>query len=352
MPITVENMTTLISQWIETYVYGSNALAILGFVCIIAVAVFCLVFVWRRARRIMDQFYGYYSSRKAGKLQISGYKILLGQIGPRARWRKRLKSVLVSELGEFLFSSTFLVLDTPRLINGNTDIAKTRLQRANADIIVWADAVEGDKTTLALKCIRRVGGGARLNTSLSVVNIPATGDFWRQENAWCLISYIVANGVQPILSTPSAFRREKVLGLVKKLQAIIDSGVLDLVDPSLKAKIEDEFSAGALHVSDQTDETDFLSLVIKLRRQNLKESDVHDIDRTIKIKMQLGNALIRKSERKYDNKDISDAVVYLSEAIESMKRNPRIIEAQNASDQLNRARGLVESRQRFALSFG
>ena len=348
----IQNLARDASAWLEAHVYASSELAVVGLVCVVFFGLFVLVSVLRRLGRLTEKFSGFYTSSRARKVDVAGYKILLGRLGNKRRWRKRLKHVLVGELGEFLFSSNFVLLDTPHLPHNDEETARQRLARSNADIVVWGELTDDKPKNFVLKCLRRTGGGAELKTSLITSVVPASGAFWRQEAGWSLISYLVANGVQPILATPSAFRRDKVQGLVQKLQDIISSDILEGVEPSLKAKIEDEFCAGALHISDQDAHDDFADSVIALRRKNLSESDALSSDRIIQIKMELGRALLRKSDKKYDNGDVAEAMGHLGDAINFMRRHPRIKLAQEANEQLARAKGLLENRRRFSLNFG
>lgn len=345
-----------VQNWLEANVMNSSDWALLGFVAAIIsilvigfflIGLFLEVISWmRQALR----------TRSIKNDDIPGYSILVSS--PRGRsgkfFGKRIFGALREHLPVFTFGVQFRLDPVSRITGGLSPNAiaraRTRLEQTDADLILWGHRTGKGAADLVLFGLSRAGGLRADEARL--FNIECSGDKKDWTNVYdSSVAYSVAKALQPGLTSPEAFRTEKLKTVVDALEDILSANIN--LTPTRQAEFEADFCATSVHIGESEADSQTLGRVIDLRRAHLERPDGEfSPARKTQARLDLGRALLAQAEQSYDSSVLEEAVSHLSKVVEALRADPQILRAQTASDAMYKAQSLVENRKRFSLNFG
>ncbi|MEO0464995.1 MAG: hypothetical protein AAF216_00515 [Pseudomonadota bacterium] len=353
------DLVNQIAAWMETNVMVSTALATIGAAALLIAALVAFFF----GVKGIASFFGSGGAstrtiRRAG--QEPGYRVLLGEFdgGQSSASRDIIEQSLEDHLAEFSFGAQFRTFRVKgvrgRPEGAALDGARRRLKKTGADMIVWG-ARQGDGEE-ALRIYGVSRGGSRLPSQAHVFTLRIPGKLRiYSEPMRRVVAYLLAKRLQPALGRPEAFRAEKIAELGATLDTLLD--VFEAEDgPALPAgaqrEVETDFSGITLHLTESGPRPEWIDKLIERRRATLEElKDVPDAEAQIDARLDLGQALLKRSETAFDPVGVREASVHLNAAIDALRQHDTIRKAQRASDGLQRAKSLVETRRRFAVNF-
>ncbi len=336
-------------NWLMTHLPGAEWLILLGAAAVVlllaALLVRCLLLLASGVGTLVD-------AGRARKARRS--RILVAPPPGDRRQGGWVVSTLQTYLPVFSFGAPFSLVRMAPLRGGADPSAigraRRRMETADADMFIWAARGGRGGRDLELLGLSR-GGGLKPSEArfFSFRLPPAAGP--RSEATGRATAFLLAKHLQPALSDPRAFRAEKIRGLAGELALVID-GAPDL-PASLRDEVEADFCAAGVRVAGELGDLALLDQVIDLRRRYLEAaSQAGDPGRVILAKLDLGRALIIRSEKHFEQAVVKEAIAHLAQAVEGLRADPVILSAQAASDALFKAQSMIESRKRFSLNFG
>lgn len=293
-------------------------------------------------------------ARAARLANTPGFRILVAPPpggGKQGHW---IRSVLQAHLGIFSFGAPFTLILMRPLRGGQDSRAISRARRrmaiADADLFVWTKRGGRSGRDLEVYGLTRAGGLKPADARFFTLTFPWPSAS-REEAIDLAASYLIAKQLQPTLGDPRSFRAQKIRDLAHELGRIIESG--GGLPARMREEIEADFCSAGVRVAEEIGELGLLDRVIRLRRLYLDEaSQAADPGRIIMARLDLGRALIIRSEKQFDQSVVKEAISHLAQAVEGLRADPVILRAQAASDALFKAQSMIESRKRFSLNFG
>lgn len=347
-----------IAAWLDANVLLSTVLAALGAATLIGILTALSVLILRLAARMMSK--SNVSNRSVRRAaQEPGYRILVGEFdGSKSGITARLvTNALETHLSRFLFGaavSTFRVKsETGRPEGEVLRLARRKLDKSGADLLLWGVRFGEEADGLRLCGVSR--GGAVSADQAVPFTIELPGRLKRfDETVETIAAYLVAKRLQPALGRPDAFRQEKIEGIGEILDGLlekVETGA-PVLSRETKLELETDFSAIALFLGEAGMRPEWLDKLVTRRRATLEDlKTAPDKEAQIAARLDLGRALIRRAEQSFDPVAVREASVHLNAAIESLRQHGVIRKAQSASDALQKAQSLVETRRRFAVNF-
>ena len=284
-----------------------------------------------------------------------GYRIL---VAPPAGGRRSAYKFLAKAAGEhmssFSFDAPLQVFKTSKISGGrdarSERIARKRLKRSGADLIIWGEQVGRGGEGLDVFTLSRAGGLTPDEAVLQHFALPSSSKD-RAGDVGRVAAYLLAKRLQPSLGRPADFRAERLEPVAVQLGGLLEAG-RDL-SPRVRNELERDFSAAALHVGEASNDNNWLDQVITLRRATLDRlGSAPQAGIWAEAKLDLGRALIAKAARRFDPRVIAEGSGHLREAIEILKADPSIKRAEDAMRTLDSARALAANRERFSINFG
>ncbi len=353
------------SGWLENNVFSSAPLAAVGFAALIGVLTTVLVWIVRflahgvRASGAASNA----SVRRAGSLP--GYRVLVGDIdGPGGHEAGRaISQALETHLSEFCFGATFQLFRvmTPegRPEGKMLKRARKRLEKTGADIIIWGERSGPDAEGLRIYGVSR--SGSQLASEASPFTLHLPGTFASTDSLLSrAAAYLLAKRIQPALGRPEAFRTERMAELGAILDELLaqDDEIrgphapVGLMAPAMRREFEQDFGAITMYLDGAPQQPEWLENVITRRRNTLEHlKGEPDGDALIEARLDLGQALLKRAETHFDPVAVREATVHLNSVVDSLRGSDVIRKVQRASDGLQRAQGMVETRRRFAVNF-
>lgn len=349
-----------LAEWLEANVLVSTVLSVLGAVTLVALAGLLAVVAARVLFRLLGRS-GISSDRRIRKAgQEPGYRIVFGDVHGAGGYtiREQIETALVDHLGPFCFGAQFRLFRITGLKGrpeaGLLGVARKRLERTGADMIVWGARLNDQEDGLVLHGVSRGGTVIPGEATGFTLRLPGRTRAWSGEQMARAIAYLLAKRMQPALGRPEVFRAERVEGLGEHLDAILaaqEEGRLNLPEAP-RREVERDFTSIALYLSQDTPRAAWLEKVITRRRNTLEAlKELPDADARTEARLDLGEALLRQAEGRFDPVAVREATVHLNAVIETLRDHEVIRTVQRASDGLQRAKAMVETRRRFAVNF-
>lgn len=348
-----------LAGWLEAHVLVSTVLAAIGAITLAAIAISLLVMTGRALARMIG-FSSVASNgtiRRAG--QMPGYRILIGEVhGPRGKaLAERVQTALETYMPDYSFGALFKLFRAKgfrgRAEAGMLAQARRKLKRTGADMLVWGEQVSEDGDGLILHGVSRAGGLSAGEATGFSLRLPGRARAY-DEVLQRVLAVLLAKRLQPALSRPEAFRDEKVEGLGIQLDEMLaahECEELDLPEP-VRHELETDFTAIVLHLSQTEPRNDWLDKVITRRRAALEAlKDNPDASAQVDARLDLGQALLLRVQSNFDPVAVREATVHLNAVIAALRDHTVIRRVQRASDGLQKAQAMVETRRRFAVNF-
>ncbi len=348
------------SDWIQglrdglsSHVYPSQDLALFGFAMLSAIALGAVllgVAILVGGLRWVRDFLRLKAARRDNSV---GYRVLIAGVTGSAgasRWLARLAD---EHLSDFSFGAPLHLVKTGRIRGGLApkSIAKARkmMVASDADMMIWANRVNGRDMGLEVYGLSR-GGGLRPDEMRPFTLFLPGKKKDRRGRVDEVTAYLLAKKLQPALEHPQSFRPERMKVLAERLSTILEESP-DL-PIGLKEHLEGDFCASSVHVAEQDGDIEGLEKVISLRRSHVEAANsASNPARVNQARMDLGRALLARAEKQFDQKVVQEAIRELSQVVEALRANPNIQQAQSASDAMFKAQTMLENRKRFALNF-
>jgi len=343
------------ASFLETHVFGSPPLAAIGFAALIGVAIMSGVGTVRLGMRIARSPGNTANGTIRKAAAEPGYIILFGEISGAGQRQVRtaIAAALERHLSSFCFGAIFRLFPITRLQGrpeGATLLrARHRLEKSHADMIVWGERIGEEPDRIRLYGVSRGGNLTPSEASPFAVRLPAFPPEPDEAEAE-IVAYLLAKRLQPALSRPESFRPDRVEELARRLDTLLASDAE--LTQEIEREVEADFCAIVLHLSDSEPRPDLLEKVVMRRRARLDALKTAP-DETVMIdaRLDLGQALIRVSESRFDPVAVREATVHLNAVVDTLKAHEVIRKAQRATDYLKRAQNMVETRRRFAVNF-
>ena len=349
------SILSAVASFLEQSVYDSAPLAAVGAAAIVGLIGGAVMLGIRLALRLVSRAGRTSSGTVKRASTLPGYRILIGDFEGRSagRLRRVVHASLDEHLELFNFGALFRVFHVQTL-KGRPDgavlrAARKRLVRTGADMMIWGNKRHDGPDGLLIHGVSRGGGLTAEQAEPFTLKLPGQSDLYGVAERK-VTAYMLAKVLQPALARPESFRPERIREVADILDGLLS---VDLgVDVGLRRRLEKDFSAITLHLAETQPNWELMQKVIARRRATLNElKQDPNSDDLIDARLDLGQALLRMSEVRFDPVAVREATVALSAVVESLRSHPVIREAQRASDGLAKAQSLVETRRRFAVNF-
>lgn len=349
------NLLSQLTGFMDLFVHDSAPLAVIGAATLLGLVCGVLLVFIRLVLRAAVQAGRASNGAVKRASTLPGYRILVGDIEGRGSrpLRKTIERSLEDHLNLFNFGALFQTFHVASL-RGQPDgevlrAARKRLQKTGADMFIWGTRRHAGSDGLLIYGVTRGGGLSAEQAEPFTIAFPGRADAYGDDERMAA-AYALAKALLPALGRPESFRPERIREVADVLDGLLDREMA--IDPSLRRALEKDFSAITLHLADTQPNWTLMERVIVRRRSTLNElkQDPNSQD-LMHARLDLGQALLRMSEVRFDPVAIREATVALSAVVESLRSNPVIREAQRASDGLAKAQSLVETRRRFAVNF-
>jgi hypothetical protein len=346
----------LLSDWVQTNVFASREMAAFGFAIGFGLAIWLLLSLLKLIGAVVVRIQNRIVASALKKDDQPGYRVLIANPSGRKRraFGRRLLTAIENHLPTFSFGAPFRLARTAALPRGLSPKtlrkARSQMHRADADMIIWGERTGKGLADFVIYGLSR-GGGLRPDEA-RLFNVECSGNLedWTRAKETAVV-YQLAKKLQPDLSNPAGFRPEKMKTLSSALADILETDAS--LTPGARMLIESDFCASAVHIAEESADTELLERVISLRRNHISDPLVQDDPRRLlQARIDLGRALLAQAEKNYDAAILEEAIGHLSHAVEALRHDPAIIRAQAASDAMFKAQTMIENQQRFSLNFG
>lgn len=344
-----------IAGFMDRFVYDSAPLAAIGAAAIIGVIGTILLVGLRLALRIAARSGRASNGAVKRAASLPGYRILVGDVDGRggAALRKVLQNSLETHLDLFNFGALYRLFHVISLKGAPEGAvlraARKRLEKTGADMFIWGTRRHDGEDGLLVHGVSRGGGLSAEQAEPFTIALPGRAEAYGEAERKAL-TYALAKALQPALARPESFRPERIREVADILDALLDSGLA--LDRTLRRSLERDFSAITLHLAESQPNWTLMEKLIVRRRATLNELKQEPNSRDLlQARLDLGQALLKMSEVRFDPVAVREATVALSAVVEVLRSHPVIREAQRASDGLAKAQSLVETRRRFAVNF-
>jgi hypothetical protein len=314
--------------FLETHIFGSAPLAAIGFATVIGLAAMALFGAGRLGLRLAHSP-GNTANGKVRKAAAEpGYIILFGEISGTGQRQVRAAIVdaLERHLSSFCFGAIFRLFPVTKL-EGRPEgatlrRARHRLEKSQADMIVWGEQIVEEPDRIRLYGVSRGGSLSPYEASAFAVRLPAFPPEPDEAEAE-VVAYLLAKKLQPALARPESFRPERVEELARRLDTLLASDAE--LTQEIEYEIESDFSTIVLHLSDAELRPDLLEEVVVRRRARLEMlKTAPDEAAMIDARLDLGQALIRLSESRFDPVAVREATVHLNAVVDTLKAHEEI----------------------------
>lgn len=288
--------------------------------------------------------------------QTPGNKILIAQVKGSAGGVAcdKLMTAMEQHLPDFNFGSPFYMGAAPISIEA-TDFALSRadfetldaaFKASGADLIVWGETRPAPKATRL--CFA---------TPATLNNLQAGGFFtmdldgnprnW-DEDEFLAIAYVAGKRLRPSLARPGDFRAERLQPILVSMSKLLESD--GVVSGQAKTELEDDYAAGALHVGETLESDEWLQKSVDFRTRALGTLNPgQEPIRWSQAKIDLGRAMCRMCERKFDPAKLQEAMTHIREGIDNTKSDQRMLLAETGFAALQRAEQMLADRRRFSI---
>lgn len=343
-------------NWFDVYILQAPEMAAFGFAMAVGLLIALFVLLMRASLRLFSRLRSAGQARAVRRDKMPGYRIMLANASGRksGKARRFLSEALEDHFATFSFGAPYRLIKSPLIQGGGSPqsvkVARRRLAASDADMIVWADRLSAGEEGLHIYGLSR-GGGLRADEA-DVFAFPLSGKpaDWT-EAIKSAAAFKLARELQPALKHPESFRGEKMKALASALESVIAPDVP--LSAAMRAELEADFCACAVHVAEDAGETVWLDRVIDLRRTALSDpSYANNMQGAIQARIDLGRALLIKAEKEYDQGILQEAINHLGAVVTALQSDPMISRARNASEAMYKAQAMIENRKRFSLNFG
>ena len=358
--MTNASLFSQLAAWLESHVLVSTVLIVIGGFTVLGLGVSVVVIAARALAPILglSSVASNGAIRRAG--QMPGYRILVGEIqGMRGRQlADRIESALQAHMSDFSFGALFKLFRVAGIRgrpDGRTlDVARSKLKRTGADLVIWGEQTSEAADGLLVHGVSRAGAqGSGSEVSTFSLRLPGRLREY-DDGLQRVIALVLAKRLQPALSRPEAFRVEKVEVLGTHLDGMLAAHEREeiVLPDAIRYELEHDFTVITLHLSETSPRNEWLDRVIERRRaaiDGLKESP--DPMVLVDARLDLGQALLLRTQASFDPVAVREATVHLNAVIAALRDHDIIRKVQRASDGLQKAQSMVETRRRFAVNF-
>ncbi len=343
-------------NWMEAHILDAPEMAAFGFAMAVGLLIMLAVLLIRAFMEFFARLKSAGLARSVRRDKMPGYRIMLANAAGRKSGRatRFLSEALEDHFATFSFGAPYRLIKSTTITGGRSPqavrLARRRLAASDADMIVWADRTSSGEEGLQVYGLSR-GGGLRADEAgvfaFSLTGKPAD---WT-DAIKSAAAFKLARELQPALKHPESFRGEKMKDLASALESMIAPDAP--LSAALRAELEADFCACAVHVAEDADEPVWLDRVIDLRRTALSDpSYANNRQGAIQARIDLGRALLIKAEKKYDQAILQEAINHLGAVVTALQSDPAISRARSASEAMYKAQAMIENRKRFSLNFG
>ena len=343
-------------NWVEAHILHAPEMAAFGFAMAIGLLMTASVLIIRALLGLWARLSSAGQARNVRRDKMPGYRIMLANVSGRGSGKatRFLGEALEDHFATFSFGAPYRLIKSPNIPGGRSPqsvkLARRRLAASDADMIVWADRTSSGEEGLHIYGLSR-GGGLRADEA-EVFAFSLTGKPAEWTDAIkSAAAFKLARELQPALKNPESFRGEKMKELASALESVIAPDVP--LSTAMRAELEADFCACAVHVAEDAGEPVWLDRVIDLRRTALSDpSYANNTQGSIQARIDLGRALLIKAEKQYDQAILQEAINHLGAVVTALQSDPMIARARNASEAMYKAQAMIENRKRFSLNFG
>ena len=336
--------------WTETHITPSRELTLVG----LAAASFALIYV---ISALVSWFFSMGRAfanlariQSAARDKSPGFRILVGK-GRSQSAQKFVEASLEQHLKKFSFGAPFQLLSAGLLsgdLHAQERSARSRLKRSGADMILWAERNSRKPGGLKIYSLSRGGGISPDEAALEVQSFHGGRDKWSDDFS-SGVAYKLAKCLQPALAHPEGFRPERMRDIADELLSLLNAKTA--FSKPLKQELEGDFCANALHAASAEIDLGLVEKIIERRKTALESNELRGAS-VIQARLDLGRALLIKAEKAFDPVIVREGMSHLDAVIHSLRSDPSIRRAQQASDSIARGKNMLETRKRFSLNFG
>ena len=343
-----------VTDWLRTQTQMSSELAGFALGAGVLLAIILLFWVGRWVVRSLNVVASAISTKSKSRKAATGYRVLIAP--PTGTSRSAFKFLLGAaeeRVSPFSFDAPIQVFGTAKIIGGrdaqSEKVARKRLERANADMIVWGERVGRGVDGLNIFSLSRAGGLTADEAVLQHFALPSSAK-QRDDRVQQVAGFLLAKRLQPSLGRPTDFRAERLLPVASQLSELLDTA--KQLSHRVQHEVERDFSAAAIHVGEAESEAAWLDKVIALRNETLSRlGNFPQPGIWAEAKLDLGRAMISKASMRFNPALVTEGSNHLREAIEVLKADPMIRRAEDAMGTLETARNLTANRNRFSINF-
>jgi hypothetical protein len=345
----VSNLTTNISTWYQSVIAGSSIWSAIGFAAVALLVLFIMVLIVRAlirgTRAVLDMI----GSRRRKSTQ--GYGIGISPINGSggSKQTKALMAALEDHLADFMFGAPFEVLKAPKLrakgAKGLRFTATDWLDKAATDLIVWGERAKSKANELEVEVLSCEGSLTPSEAVHSEGKMPIITDENKATNG-PVAAYLIARTLQPGLGNATAFKAEKLAPVADMLFGCLERR--ETLPERTQLTIETDYCAMALHLGSQ----EHLLRVAELRRARLSGAGPIPYEIEVPARIDLGQALMGLSGKKFDPVRVREAMDHLKAAVDLLRMDPNLQLAAATSAAVQRGQAMLESRQRFSVTGG
>jgi len=344
-----------LSDWIQAHVLTSPELAGLGLAAAIGLTIALVTLSTGGIMRLFATAGSAISAGARARKDAPGYRVIMApptgrSSGPAFRFLARAIS---GHMPGFSFDAPFQLSHTAKIKGGQTSdgirAARARLKRSDADMIVWSERASGKIDGLRVFTLSRAGGLVAEDAVLDTFYLPGSAK-QRPEALEPVAAYMLAKRLQPSLGRPEDFRAERLEPVAIMLEKLLT--VSEECDPDLRQELETDFSSAALHIGAAQGSENWLDKVVDLRTDSLERfGPTPQPGMWAQAKFDLGRAMVARAEKVHNAQEIVQGGEHIRDAIDMFKTDPAIRRAEKAIAAFDKARNLLETRNRFSINF-
>lgn len=364
-----------------TNLIGDDATLLLQLVGIVGAVVLGLTLAFLVLRLIWQAVAGLQRrlSLRASKSQKAHEILILfakGRNGANRQLIQALKSALNDHFPAFSFGAQFLLRECPLPLKSlslqsdpakiaqNLALGQKYLRESGADILIWGCADPrnaGRQIVHALVPNPEPSFGAqssRMKASKSAANpqalwcqlqIEGRARIWSQETRE-LVAYVLTRWIRPILDRPQDYRPEKLQPIAERLTTLRKG--LDTLDAATRQTVIGDLASVALSLGERTGSDPWLHEAYEARLVWLEGLDpIQDIYAWAIGQADLARALTGLGSKNLDMARLDKAREHLNLAMDNLRGNDVILQAEIANRTLARIDQAVADRKRVFLRY-
>lgn len=277
------------------------------------------------------------------------------------KYRKAVEDAVENHFGAFVFNAEKLVRVFPEALNvPRADsrpgprldtIAQARmfLKQTGADLFVWMSALGGPRPGLRLMAVVAEEWTGHQEAPPVACEIHERPENWTLETREAL-AYVLARAVRPILVRPPDFRVEKLVPIVERLAVMRESA--HSFDRATAALMTSDYAAGALSLAERGGGHAWYERAWQARLAALAETDrAKDPLAHALGELELGRTLAGMGAKNFDNAVLSQAAVHLRQALDSLREQEVLVQAEAAARALQKIEQAIADSKRVFLRF-